>query len=116
MFVYCHVVIFAETMERDLEQEQLLGDIVLGGGDPLSFLNDTDGQEGEDDGSGDPTMEEEGDHDSSGNRMPEEADHDGFVDILAEEGDHDDGSGDRMEQGAAAKFGEVYIIIKPVLT
>jgi hypothetical protein len=40
-------------MERDLEQEQLLGDIILAGGDPLLFLNDTDGQEGEDDGSGD---------------------------------------------------------------
>ena len=43
MFVYCHVVIFAETMDRDLEQEELLGDIILQGGDPLSFLNDTDG-------------------------------------------------------------------------
>ena len=53
MFVYCYVVIFAETMERDLVKEQLLGDIILGGGDPLSFLNDTDGQEGEDHGSGD---------------------------------------------------------------
>ena len=96
MFVYCHVVIFAETMERDLEQEQLLGDIILSRGDVLSFLNDTDGQEGEDDGSGNPTMEEEGDHDSSGDRM-------------AEEGDHDDGSGDRTEEGAVAKSGEVYI-------
>jgi hypothetical protein len=90
MFVYCHVVIFAETMERDLVKEQLLGDIILGGGDPLSFLNDTDGQEGDDDGSGD--------------RMAEE------------EGDHDDGSGDRTEEAAVAKSGEVYILIKPVLT
>src|SRR3989337_16161 len=103
MFVYCHVVIFAETMERDFEQEQLLGDIILGGGDPLSFLNDTDGQEGEDDDSGDPTMEEEGDHDGSGDR-------------LAEEGDHDNGSGDRTEEGAVAKSGEVYILIKHVMT
>src|SRR3989337_1021345 len=103
MFVYCHVVIFAETMERDLEQEQLLGDIILAGADPLSFLNDTDGQEGEDDGSGNPTMEEEGDHDGSGDRM-------------AEEGDQDDDSGDRTEEGAVAKSGEVYILIKPVLT
>jgi hypothetical protein len=81
MFVYCHVVIFAETMDRDLEQEELLGDIIRDGSDPLSFLNDTDGQEGEDDGSGNPTMEEKGDHDGSGDRM-------------AEEEHHDDGSGD----------------------
>ena len=61
MVVYCHVVIFAETMDRDLEKEQLLGDIICDGGDDisLSFLNDIDGQEREDDGSGDP-MEEEG--------------------------------------------------------
>ena len=76
MFVYCHVVIFAETMDRDLEQEELLGDIIRDGGDPLSFLNDTDGQEGEDDGSGNPTMEDEGYHDGSGDRMQEEGDHD----------------------------------------
>jgi hypothetical protein len=77
-----------------------LGDIILQGGDPLSFLNDTDGQEGEDDRSGDPTMEEEGDHD-------------GFGDRMAEEGDHDHGSGDRTEEGAliVAKSGEVYICI-----
>ncbi len=93
MVVYCHVVIFAETMDRDLEKEELLGDIIRDGGDiTLSFLNDTDGQEREDDGSGDP-MEEEGDH---------------------------DGSGDRTEEGAStvAKSGEVYIhiLIKPLLT
>ena len=89
MFVYCHVVIFAETMDhRDLEKEQLLGDIIFAGGDPLLYLNDTDGLEGEDDGSPDPTMEEEGDHDGSGDRM-------------AEEGDHDHGSGDRTEEGAS---------------
>ena len=103
MFVYCHVVIFAETMDRDLEQEELLGDISLQGGDPLSFLNDTDGQEGEDDDSDDPTMEEEGGHDGSGDRT-------------AEEGDHDHGYGDRTEEGAVAKSGEVYILIKLVLT
>jgi hypothetical protein len=94
MFVYFHVVIFAETMDRDLQQEELLGDIIRDGGDPLSFLNDTD----------DPTMEEEGDDDGSGDRMAEE------------EGDHDDGSGDRTEEAAVAKSGEVYILIKPVLT
>ena len=78
---------------RDLEKEELLGDIIRDGGDiTLSFLNDTDGQKREDDGSGDP-MEEEGDH---------------------------DGSGDRMEEGAltVAKSSEVYIhiLIKPLLT
>ena len=92
-------------MGRDLEQEELLGDIIYDGRDVLSFLNDTDGLEGEDDGSGDRTMEEEGhDHDGSGDRMAEE------------EGDHDDGSGDQMEEVAVAKSGEVYILIKPVLT
>ena len=95
MVVYCHVVIFAETMGRDLEKEELLGDIIHDGGDDItfSFLNDTDGEEREDDGSGDPIMEEEGDH---------------------------DGSGDRTEEGAltVAKSGEVYIhiLIKPLLT
>ena len=109
MVVYCHVVIFAETMDRDLEKEELLGDIIRDGGDiTLSFLNDTDGEEREDDGSGDP-MEEEGDHDGSGDHRMEE------------EGDHD-GSGDRTEEGAltVAKSGKVYIyiyiLIKPLLT
>ena len=105
LYINCHVVIFAETINpRDLEQEQLLGDIIHDGRDILSYLNDTDGLEGEDDGSGDQTMEEEGhDHDGSGDRMPEE-------------GDHDDGSGDRTEEGAVAKSGEVYILIKLVQT
>ena len=101
------VVIFAETMDRDLEKEELLGDIIRDGGDDdiLSFLNDTDGDRREDDGSGVP-MEEEGDHDGSGDRTEEEGDH--------------DGSGDRTEEGAltVAKSGEVYIhiLIKPLLT
>jgi hypothetical protein len=49
----------------------------------LSFLNDTDG--------------EEGDHDGSGDRVEEEGDH--------------DGSGDPTEKGAltVSKSGEVYI-------
>ena len=43
----CHVVIFAETMEhRDLEAEQVLGDIIAAGADVLSYLNDSDGLEG----------------------------------------------------------------------
>ena len=91
--------------QRNLEQEELLGDIIRDGRDVLSILNDTDGLEGEDDSSGDQTMEEEGhDHDAFGDRMAEE------------EGDHDDGSGDRTEEGAVAKSGKVYILIKPVLT
>ena len=91
--------------QRDLEQEGLLGDIIRDGRDVLSFLNDTDGQEGEDDGSGDRTMEEKGhDHDGSGDRMAEE------------EVDHNDGSGDRTEEGAVAKSGEVYILINTMLT
>ena len=86
--------------QRELETEQLLGDIILGGGDVLSYLNDTDGLEGEGKaGSGDRTMEEEGhDHDGSGDPMP------------VQEGDRDDGSGDRTESG------QVYILVKPVLT
>ena len=106
MFVYCHVVIFAETMDRDLEQEELLGDIIFGEGDVLSFLNDTDGLEGDEAaGSSDRSMEEERhDNDVSGDRMP------------VEEGDRDDCSGDGTEEGVVAKSGEVYILIKPVLT
>ena len=91
---------------QDIEAEQLLGDIILGGGDILSFLNDTDGLEGEGEaGSGDRTMEVEGhDYDGSGDGMP------------LEEGDRDDCSGERTEEGDVAKSGEVYILIKPVLT
>ena len=84
-------------VDRDLEKEELLGDINRDGGDTdlncLSFLNETDGEEREDGGSG----EEEGDHDCSGDRTRDEGDH--------------DGSDDRMEKGAitASKSGEVYI-------
>ena len=84
-----------------METEQLLGDIILGGDDVLSYLKDTDGLEGqgEEAGYGDRTMEEEGhDYDGSGDRMP------------VEEGHRDDGSGDRTESG------QVYILIKHVLT
>ena len=66
----------------------------------MSYLNETDGLEGEGEaGYGDRTMEEEGhDYDGSGDRMP------------VEEGHRDDSSGDRTESG------QVYILIKPVLT
>ena len=84
-----------------MEAEQMLGDIIAAGGDVLSYLNDSDGLEGqgEEAGYGDRTMEEEGhDYDGSIGRMP------------VEEGHRDDGSGDRTESG------QVYILVKPVLT
>ena len=92
--------------QRDLEEEELLGDIIRGGGDVTSYLNDADGLEGEGEaGSGDRTMEVEGhDYDGSGDGMP------------VEEGDRDDGSCERTEEGPVAKSGEVYILIKHVLT
>ena len=42
---------------RDLEQEEMLGDIIHDGGDDITsqFLNDSDGEGREDDGSGDRT-------------------------------------------------------------
>jgi hypothetical protein len=101
MVVYCHVVIFAETMDRDLEKEEALENIIRAGGDrveeeALSFLNDNDGG----------IFEEEGDHDHSNDgRLEEEQDH--------------DGSGDREKEDlTVAESGEVYIyiLIKPLLT
>ena len=97
--------IFVETMDtaRDEVQEELLGDIIARGSDAICslFLNDTDGLEaaGYDyDGSGD-LMPVQGDReDGSGDPMP------------VQEGDRDDGSGDRTESG------QVYILVKPVLT
>ena len=79
---------------RDLETEQLLGDIILGGGDILSYLNDTDGLEGEGEaGSIDRTIEEEGhDHDVSGDRMP------------MEDGDRDDGPVKREVLQSSARY------------
>jgi hypothetical protein len=68
MLLFCHVVIFAETMEhdRDLEQEEMLGEIIRDGDDDITsqFLNDdSDGEGREDDGSGDRM---EGEDDGSG--------------------------------------------------
>ena len=92
---------------RDEATEAVLGDIIAQGSYVvLSFLNDTDGLEGQCeeadydyDGSGDPMPVQEGDHeDGSGNPM------------TVQEGDHDDGRGDRTESG------QVYILVKPVLT
>jgi hypothetical protein len=80
----------------------MLGDIIAHGSEAvLSFLNDTDGLEGEGEevDYGDRTMEEEGhDHDGSGDPMP------------VQEGDRDDCSGDRTGSG------QVYILVKPMLT
>ena len=77
---------------RNEATEAVLGDIIAQGSDAiLSFLNDTDGLEGQ--------GEEAGyDYDGSGDPMP------------VQEGDRDDGSGDRTESG------HVYILVKPVLT
>ena len=86
---------------RDEEAEQVLGDIIAAGGDVMSYLNETDGLEGEGEeaGHGYRTTEEKGhDYDGSGDRMP------------VQEGGPDDGSGDRTESG------QVYILIKPMLT
>ena len=69
--------------QRDFEQEEILGDIIHGGGDVLLFLNDLEeGLEGAE-GASDQTMEEES-HDRDGGS-----------------GDRDDGSGDRTESGSA---------------
>ena len=86
---------------RDEEAEEVLGDIILAGGDIFSCLNDNDGLEehGEEAGYDDRRMEEEThDYDGSGDPM------------LVQEGARDDGSDDRTE------FGQVYILVNHVLT
>ena len=87
---------------RDEANEAMLRDIITQGSDAVSlFLNDTDGLEGEGEeaGSGDLMPVQEGEReDGSGDPMP------------VQEGDRDDGSGDRT------KSGQVYILVKPVLT
>ena len=75
---------------RDEEAEEVLGDIILAGGDVLSYLNDNDGleEQGEEAGYGDRRVEEERhDYDGSGDPM------------LVQEGARGDGSGDRTESG-----------------
>ena len=89
---------------QDEAQEALLRDIIAQGSDAVSslmFLNDNDGLEGEGEeaGYGDRRVEEERhDYDGSGDPM------------LVQEGARGDGSGDRTEAG------QVYILVKPVLT
>ena len=87
---------------RDEEAEEVLGDIILAGGDVLSYLNDNDGleEQGEEEaGYGDRRMEEER-HDFDGSGDP----------MLVQDGACGDGSGDRTESG------QVNILVKPVLT
>ena len=76
---------------RDEETEAMLGDIIANGSDEVaSFFIDVVGEEG---------GEEEGYvHDGTGPLMP------------VQEGDCDDGTDDRTESG------QVYILVKPVLT
>ena len=77
---------------RDEATELVLGDIIAQGSDAVfSFLNDTDGLEGQGE-------EEDHDYDGSGDTM------------LVQEGDCDDGSGDRTESD------QVYILVKHVLS
>ena len=87
MYNNCHVVIFEETTEhgRDEEAERVLGDIITVGGDVMSYLNKTDGLEGEGEeaGYGPRTTEET----VTGDRMP------------VQEGGRDDAFGDRTESG-----------------
>ena len=89
-----------DDRQRNLEEEVMLGeiirvgpllvgDIVREGGDVFQFLNDTDG------------LEEEGEAGSSDRTMKMEGPY--------------DGSGERMEEGAVAKSGEVYILIDALI-
>ena len=87
---------------RDEATEVVLGDIIAKGSDVvLSFLNDTDGLEGE------------GEQAGYGDLIPvqEEEHEDGSDDPMSvQEGDRDDGSGDRTESD------QVYILVKLLLT
>ena len=77
---------------RDEATEAMLRDIIAKGSDAvLSYLNDTDGLEGQGE-------EEDYAYDGFGDPMP------------VQDGDRDDGSGDRTESD------QVYILVKPVLT
>ena len=91
-----------DTALDEATKEALLRDIIAEGSDAISlFLNETDGLEGEGEeaGSDDLMLVQEGEReDGSGDPMP------------VQEGDRDDGSGDRTESG------QVYILVKPVLT
>ena len=85
---------------RDEEAEEVLGDIILAGGDVLSYLNDNDG------------LEEQGEEAGYGDRRVEEErhDYDGSGDPMLVQGARGDGSGDRTESG------QVNILVKHVMT
>ena len=86
---------------RDEEKEALLRCIIAHGSDVVSlYLNDTDGREGEEAGCGDLMPVQEGEHEDGSGDDP----------TPVQEGDRDDGSGERT------KSGQVYILVKPVLT
>ena len=67
---------------RDEEAEEVLGDIILAGGDVLSYLNDNDGleEQGEEAGYGDRRVEEER-HDYDGSVLGNEAEIQNFLRI-----------------------------------
>ena len=90
-----------DTPPRDEAQAALLRDIIAEGSDVVSslmFLNDNDGLEGE--------GEEAAGYDLHGSDDP--------MPVQVGEGeevDHEDGSGDHQTES-----GQVYILVKPVLT
>ena len=88
---------------RDEAQEALLRDIIAEGSDALSlmFLNDNDGLEGEGEEAAGPLLI---DLHGSDDPMP-------VQEGEGEEVDREDGSGDHQTES-----GQVYILVKPVLT
>ena len=87
---------------RDEAQEVLLRDIIAEGSDALSmFLNDNDGLEGEGEEAAGPLLI---DLHGSDDPMP-------VQEGEGEEVDREDGSGDHQTES-----GQVYILVKPVLT
>ena len=97
MVVYCHVVTFAETMEhdRDLEQEKVLEEMICNADIASEYLYDSDGEGREHDGPDGEGREDDG---SGGER------------------EDDDSSGEGEDALTVSKSGEVYILIKPLLT
>ena len=87
---------------RDEAKEALLRDIIAEGSDALSmFLNDNDGLEGEGEEAAGPLLI---DLHGSDDPMP-------VQEGEGEEVDREDGSGDHQTES-----GQVYILVKPVLT
>ena len=89
---------------RDEAQEALLRDIITQGSDTVSslmFLNDNDGLEGEGEEAAGPLLI---DLHGSDDPMP-------VQEGEGEEVDREDGSGDHQTES-----GQVYILVKPVLT